>query len=182
MWGDCLNELEFRCVIDEVLCDITPFKPYAIKCNDEVGLLLISFKESETDQIRKLFTENVRKEYTSALDNIQLDGSDGYFYIMSGDSVEEKEKSSHSLIKLYRYYWNLNYKKKEHQGNLWIQKNLEKYDSGLIYSLKGKFSAGKYIDKENNMCFPFRLHESRKKNQPLFIIFHGAGALGNDNI
>ena len=182
MWGDCLSELKFRCVIDEVLCDIKPFKPYAIKCNDDVGLILIRFKESETDQIRKLFIENVREEYTSALDNIQLDGSDGYFYIMSRDSVEKKEKSSHALIKLYRYYWNLNYKKKELKGKRWIQKNLEKYDSGLICSLKGKFSACKYIDKENNMCFPFRLHESRKKNQPLFIIFHGAGALGNDNI
>ncbi len=53
-----MNELKFRCVIDEVLCDITPFKPYAIKCNEDVGLLLISFKESEKDQIRKLFIEN----------------------------------------------------------------------------------------------------------------------------
>lgn len=90
MWGDCLSELKFRCVIDEVLCDITPFKPYAIKCNDDVGLVLISFKESETDKIRKLFIENVREEYTAALDNIQLDGSDGNFYVMSRDSVDKK--------------------------------------------------------------------------------------------
>ena len=82
-----MSELKFCCVIDEVLCDITPFKPYAIKCNDDVGLLLISFKESETDKIRKLFIENVREEYTAALDNIQLDGSDGYFYIGNMSAV-----------------------------------------------------------------------------------------------
>ncbi len=180
--GDFLGELKFRCIVDDVLCDTTPFKSYAIKCNNDVGLLLIHFKESETDQIRKLFIENVREEYRSMLDNIQLDGSDGYFYVLSRKSIDKKQKIPYSPLKLRRYYWYLSYKKKEHKSKLWIQKNLEKYDSGLICSLKGKFSVCKYIDKENNMCFPSRLHESKKKNQPLFIIFHGAGALGNDNI
>lgn len=182
MWGDCLSELKFHCVIDEVLCDITPFKPYAIKGNDDVGLVLISFKESETEKIRDLFIKNVNEEYISALDNIQLDGSDGCFYVLSRESIEKKGKISYSHIKFRRYYWYLNYKKKERKAKLWIQNNLEKYDNGLKRFSKGKFSAYKYIDKENNMCFPFRLHESKKENQPLFILFHGAGALGNDNI
>ena len=32
------------------------------------------------------------------------------------------------------------------------------------------------------MSFPFRLFKTKEKNRPLFVVFHGAGALGNDNI
>ena len=148
-----MSQLNFRCIVDEFLCDITPFKPYAIKCNDDVGLILISFKESETEQIRNLFIENVREEYSSALDNIQLEGSDGYFYVLSRERIDKKQKISYSLIKFRRYYWYLKYKKKERKAKLWIQKNLEKYDNGLNRFSKGKFSAYKYIDKENNTAF-----------------------------
>ncbi len=181
-----MSDLNFRCLIDNTLCDITPFKPYAVKGDFDLGLVLISFDESELDTVRKLFKENVRDGFDSYLNNIQLEGSDGWLYIMSQTSVDKKEKMPHPIMKAYKYYYK--YKKKETKSKEWIKKNSNadrieenngKYNNGIM-----KFSCGnyRYIDKENEMCFPFRLHKSKKADRPLFVLFHGAGALGNENI
>ncbi len=172
-----MSGLRFRCLIDNTLCDITPFKSYAEKCALDVGLILIAFGENELDTVRKLFRENVRNGYESYLNNIQLEGSDGYLYIMSLTSADKKEKMPHSIIKAYNYYYK--YKKKEKKSKEWIKANSEKHNNGIIKLSCGNY---RYIDKENEMCFPFRLHKSKKADRPLFVLFHGAGALGNKNI
>lgn len=175
-----MSNLSFRCLIDNYLCDITPFKPYVEKGDFDIGLVLIVFKENEIDTIRNLFKDNIRNGHCSYLDNIQLEGNDGYLYIMSQSSIEKKEKMPHSIMRAYRYY--KSYKKKQNKANLYITKELNHNNDGIRKISNGKFSAYKYTDKNNSMSFPFRLFTTKEKNRPLFIIFHGAGALGNDNI
>ncbi len=178
--GECVENLKFRCLVDDNLCDIEPFNPYIEKGDFDLGLALIAFCESELDTIRGLFRENIREDRESYLDNIQLEGSDGYLYIMSQTSLNKKEKMPYSIMRAYRYYYK--FKKKEKKGKEWINENNDKHSSGLIKLSGGKFSAYKYIDKENEMCFPLRLLESKENGKPLFVFFHGAGAMGNDNI
>lgn len=173
-----MSNLKFRCLIDDCLCDIAPFAPYTVKGKSDSGLVLIAFDESELDTIRKLFKENVRDGYISRLNHIQLEGSDGNLYIMSQKAVEKKEKMPHSIMRAYKYYYS--YKKKENKGQEWIKKNQTKYKNGLVKTSGGILPAYKYID--NDICFPFRLHVSKETNKPLFVLFHGAGALGNDNV
>ncbi|MBQ7118039.1 MAG: prolyl oligopeptidase family serine peptidase [Clostridia bacterium] len=172
-----MSNLKFRCLIDDTLCDITPFKPYAEKCDYDLGLVLITFDEGDLDTVRQLFKENVREGYESYLNNIQLEGSDGCLYIMSQTSADKKEKMPHSIMKAYKYYHN--YKKKERKSKDWIKAVGEKNNNGIVKLPCGNY---RYIDKENEMCFPFRLHKSKKAGRPLFVLFHGAGALGNENI
>lgn len=184
-----MSNLKFRCLIDNYLCDITPFEAYVEKGAMDVGLVLIAFSENELDTIRKLFSENVREGHEAHLNRIQLEGSDGYLYILSQASIDKKEKMPHSIMRAYRYYYK--FKKKENKGKewikdnnakQWIEENNESQNNGLTKLSGGKFPAYKYNDKENEMCFPFRLHTSKGKNKPLFVLFHGAGAMGNDNI
>ena len=99
-----MSKLRFRCLIDDYLCNITPFKAYIEKGTLDNGLILIDFAEDELDTIRKIFTENIRNGQESYLNQIQLEGSDGYLYIMSETSVEKKEKMPHSIMRAYRYY------------------------------------------------------------------------------
>ncbi|MBQ3136687.1 MAG: prolyl oligopeptidase family serine peptidase [Clostridia bacterium] len=181
-----MSEMKFRCLIDNTLCDIMPFKSYAEKGDFDLGLVLIGFSEKETEKIRQLFKDNVREGYESYLNNIQLEGSDGNLYIMSQTSVDKKEKMPHSIMKAYKYYYS--YKKKENKSKQWIKENtakkriddnLGKNEEGIVKHFGGNY---RYIDKENEMCFPFRLYKSKKADRPLFILFHGAGALGNENI
>ncbi len=174
-----MSDLRFRCLIDNYLCDITPFDAYIEKGAPDIGLVLIAFNENELDTIRRIFKENVRDMYEAYLNRIQLEGSDGYLYIMSQESVEKKEKMPHSIMRSYRYYYK--YKKKENKSKEWIKNNNRKAD-GIIRLSSGRLSAYKYNEKENKMCFPFRLRTSKEKNKPLFVLFHGAGALGHDNI
>ena len=75
----------------------------------------------------------------------------------------------------------MRYKKKQRRTDKYIENELENYD-GIRKIHGGRFSAYKFTDKSNNMSFPFRLYKSKEKNSPLFVLFHGAGALGNDNI
>lgn len=184
-----MNALKFRCLIDNFLCDITPFESYVEKSAYDVGLILIAFNENELDIIRNLFKENVRDGYEAYLNTIQLEGSDGYLYILSQTTITQKEKMPHSIMSAYKDYYK--FKKKEHKGKewikdnnakQWIEENNKRQNSGLTKLCGGRFSAYKYNDAENEMCFPFRLYTAKSNNKPLFVLFHGAGAMGNDNI
>lgn len=173
-----MSDLRFRCLIDNDFYDAAPFKPYVEKGSAKIGFVLIAFNEDELDKIRNIFKESVRQGQESSLKRIQLEGSDGYLYILSQTSVEKKEKMPYSIMRAYRYY--KGYKKKQNKAAVHIKKELDR-NCGIRKVSGGKFSAYKYNDKENDMCFPFRLRTSKEANKPLFILFHGAGAMGNDN-
>lgn len=175
-----VSDLRFRCLIDDFLCDIAPFEAYIEKGTIGSGLILISFDEQELDIIRTLFKNNVRNGQESYLDRIQLSGTDGYLYIMSLTSLEKKEKMPHSIMKAYRYY--KSYKKKQLRADEYINNEIKNNNAGIRKIHGGRFGSYKYTDKTNHMSFPFRLFEAKKNDRPLFVIFHGAGALGNDNI
>lgn len=93
-----MSNLRFRCLVDNDFCDIAPFEPYIEKGSSDMGLALIAFDESELDTIKSLLKE------------AQLEGSDGYLYILSQGSIEKKGKMPNSVMKAYRYY--KRYKKK----------------------------------------------------------------------
>lgn len=163
-----MSDLRFRCLVDNDFCDIAPFEPYIEKGSSDMGLALIAFDESELDTVKSLLNET------------QLEGSDGYLYTLSQGSVEKKGKIPHSVMKAYRYY--KRYKKKQNRAAAHIERELSHSGDGIRKVSGGKFSAYKYTDQENKICFPFRLRASKNKNEPLFILLHGAGAMGSDNL
>lgn len=175
-----MDNLRFRCLIDNYLCDIAPFEAYIEKGTIALGLILISFDENEIDTIRTLFKENTHVGQEAYLNRIQLSGTDGYLYIMSQTSLEKKEKMPHSIMKAYKYY--KSYKKKQLKADEYINDEIKSNIDGIRKIHGGKFGSYKYTDKTNHMSFPFRLFEAKEMNRPLFVIFHGAGALGNDNV
>lgn len=175
-----MSNLSFRCLIDSYLCNIEPFESYIEKGTIASGLILIAFDENDFDIIRTLFKDNVHNGQEAYLDKIQLVGTDDYLYIMSQTSLEKKEKMPHSIMKAYRYY--KHYKKKQLRADDYIRREIENNEDGIRKIHGGKFSSYKYTDKANKMSIPFRLFETKEKNRPLFVLFHGAGALGHDNI
>ena len=162
-----MSNLRFRCLVDNDFCDIAPFEPYIEKGSSDMGLALIAFDENELDTIKNLLKE------------AQLEGSDEYLYILSQGSIEKKGKMPNSITKAYRYY--KRYKKKQNRVAAHIEKELSRSGDGIKKVSGGRFSAYKYTDRENKICFPFRFRASKNKNKPLFILLHGAGAMGNDN-
>lgn len=86
----------------------------------------------------------------------------------------------HSVTKAYRYY--KRYKKKQNRAAANIEKKLSRSGDGIKKVSGGRFSAYKYTDRENKICFPFRFRASKDKNKPLFVLLHGAGAMGSDNL
>lgn len=163
-----MSNLRFRCLVDNDFCDIAPFEPYIEKGSSDMGLALIAFDESELDTIKSLLKE------------AQLEGSDEYLYILSQGSIEKKGKMPNSITKAYRYY--KRYKKKQNRAAANIEKKLSRSGDGIKKVSGGRFSAYKYTDRENKICFPFRLRASKDKDEPLFVLLHGAGAMGSDNL
>lgn len=104
-----MSNLRFRCLVDSDFCDIAPFEPYIEKGSSDMGLALIAFDESELDTVKSLLNET------------QLEGSDGYLYILSQCSIEKKDKMPNSITKAYRYY--KRYKKKQNRAAANIEKN-----------------------------------------------------------
>ena len=137
-----MSDLRFRCLVDSDFRDIAPFEPYIEKGSSDMGLALIAFDESELDTIKSLLNET------------QLEGSDGYLYTLSQGSVEKKGKMPNSITKAYRYY--KRYKKKQNQAAAHIEKKLIRSGDGIRKVSGSRFSAYKYTDQENKICFPFR--------------------------
>lgn len=107
-----MSNLRFRCLVDNDFCDIAPFEPYIEKGSSDIGLALIAFDESELGTIKNLLKE------------AQLEGSDGYLYILSQSSIEKKGKMPNSITKAYRYY--KRYKKKQNRAAANIEKKLSR--------------------------------------------------------
>lgn len=175
-----MSRLRFYSLIDNYLCDIAPFEAYIEKGTVASGLILISFDEKEIDAIRKLFKDNIHNGQEAYLDKIQLAGTDDFLYILSQTSLEKKEKMPHSIMKAYRYYKSC--KKKQGRADQYISHEIKNNNDGTRKIHGGKCSSYKYTDKSNNMSFPFRLLQAKEKNRPLFVLFHGAGAMGKENI
>lgn len=144
-----MSNLRFRCLVDNDFCDIAPFEPYIEKGSSDMGLALIAFDENELDTIKNLLKE------------AQLEGSDEYLYILSQGSIEKKGKMPNSITKAYRYY--KRYKKKQNRVAAHIEKELSRSGDGIKKVSGGRFSAYKYTDRENKICFPFGFVQAKIK-------------------
>lgn len=170
-----MNNLRFRCLFGDNFCNLTPFEKYIEKSRLDLGVVLIAFNENEIETVCNLFKENVHAGSESRLNRIELEGSDGYIYVMYMSAIERKDKMTRSIEWSYNYF--CKYRTKEIKAKKQISKFNSKYKDGILKSF-----GYKYNDKENNMCFPFRFRKSKNANRPLCILFHGAGAMGTDNI
>lgn len=79
-----MSNLRFRCLVDSDFCDIAPFEPYIEKGSLDMGLALIAFDESELDTIKNLLKE------------AQLEGSNGYLYILYTVARLHREKGQNA--------------------------------------------------------------------------------------
>ena len=86
-----MSGLNFRCLIDNYLCDITPFEDYVEKGAMDVGLLLIAFNEYEIEAIRNLFKEKVAEFINSdLLRNVTVSDWDTIFKAIMATEFETK--------------------------------------------------------------------------------------------
>jgi len=66
-----------------------------------------------------------------------------------------------SITKAYRYY--KHYKKKQNRAAANIEKKLSRSGDGIKKVYGGRFSAYKYTDRENKICFPSGFAQAKIK-------------------
>ena len=157
------------------------FLPYAIKLSENSDAIYCEMDDRDIEHFKDNF------DFTPTIwgeKKINLFGSDGFYYILSSDGLE-KTNTKCNLKNLDKYYKShLKFSKSTTKNETWIESQLIKSDK-TQYQEQGArllhFKSYVFIDKENAFAFKYRFKRSKEK-APLVIYFHGAGALGKDNI
>ncbi len=157
------------------------FLPYAIKQSESGDVIYCEMDDSDIAYIKDNF------DFTPTIwgeKKINLFGSDGFYYILSSSGLE-KTNIKCNLKKLDKYYKShLKFSKSTIKNEVWIKNELKKSDK-TQYQEQGislfHLKSFEFADKENNFAFKYRFKMSKEK-APLVIYFHGAGALGKDNV
>ncbi len=164
------------------------YDKFIIESNVEVAL--ICFCDDDLDNIYQCFRQSCEVEKT-IFDNgimqvvvFEFIGEDNWLYRINYKTDEVSKEFKWPLKKLFKQYKNSEKTSiiiKEKKENI-----LKNYKQDTIVNNKTFISNYKkytFIDKENLMSIAFRFKKSSKNEKmPLVIYFHGAGALGDDNI
>lgn len=177
--------MKYRLIFAESFFDLSMFKN--LKCKKFFSLRILEFDDSNSVEIFNL----LRNAYVSPNMPNSIDeegfyvfGRDRYIYTLNKYGIKKEKKDARFALRAYFYevlfvlrsvrlkiserYIRKTLKKSEHTENICIDSS-------------GRFKKGEFIDKENEICFSYRVSCSKEKNKPIVIYFHGAGSIGKEN-
>ncbi len=163
------------------------FAKYIEKSSDKIAL--ISFCENDFEEIYQCFKQSCQgmNDFDDGMLNVvffEFIGEDNYSYKMNYSNGEIKKGFKWPLKKLINQYKSSEKIIVEEEK---IKNQIaQNYNENKIIKHKSLIpNYGKYnfIDRDSLESIAFRFKKSSKKEKmPLVIYFHGAGALGNDNV
>lgn len=173
--------MKFNDIITPEIGDLSKFEPYKRYGDEKEGIIVIQFDESQLDDIREKLNLH---EILAKSGGYCCYGEDNYIYELTEDSVIKRQKSDRSIQRRYlidrHRMKNFLKIKSKHQKHLQQYSKTGSYQNGLPLF---RFKSYRFVDKENGISFSYRLKPSKsKEKQPLVVLFHGAEALGSDNI
>lgn len=158
-------------IVTEDSYNLNALSRYIIKGSVTEGIALISFREEDFDDIRAKFSsENLAQFYRE----------DRALCRLTESGMVKFGKARRSLNTWYRR----EYRRFSRKKNLNLRlKNCSRTEIHPQKIPAARYKAYEYIDRENSMIFPywFRRAQSGEK-QPQVVYFHGAGAMGSENI
>lgn len=152
-------------------CDLNALSRYIVRGSAAEGIALITFQEKDFDDIRAKFApENLAQFYRE----------DRALCRLTESGMEEFGRASRSLNTWYRRAHRRFTCKMELELRLASCAQTEIHPQRIPAV---RYKAYEYIDRENGMLFPYRFRRARiGEKQPLVVYFHGAGAMGEDNL
>lgn len=158
-------------IVTEDSYNLNDLSRYIIKGSVTEGIALISFQEEDFDDIRAKFSsENLAQFYRE----------DRALCRLTESGMVKFGKACQSLNTWYRRERRRFSRKKN------LNLRLKNCSQTEIHPQKipaARYKAYEYIDRENSMIFPYRFRRAPGgEKQPLVVYFHGAGAMGSENI
>ncbi|HIR52254.1 MAG TPA: alpha/beta fold hydrolase [Candidatus Onthovicinus excrementipullorum] len=158
-------------IVTEDSCDLNALSRYVIRGSAAEGIAMIAFQEKDLGDIREKFApENLAQFYRE----------DRALCRLTESGMEEFGRASRPLKVWYR---------REHRRFARKRKLKLRLKSCTQTEIRPqkipavRYKAYEYIDRENGMIFPYRFRRAPGgKKQPLVVYFHGASAMGEDNI
>lgn len=164
-------EMKYYDIVTVGSCDLNALSRYMIRGSAAEGIAMIEFQEKDFDDIRAKFApKNLAQFYRE----------DRALYRLTESGMEEFGKAARSLNTWYRREYRRFIRKRKLNFRL---KNCSRTDLRPQKTPAARYKAYEYIDRKNGVIFPYRFRRAPGgEKQPLVVYFHGAGAMGNDNI
>lgn len=173
--------MKYRTFIDGDFFDTSGIADYIVSYDKKYNFAHIEF---ESDEACDIWNKMKWQEYYDKGCHIFALDENGNRYELSADGIGEATPGKFSYEKNYKRQ--CDDKDSRRKISEQIERRAEKYaESGICKSRLqiGKYKAFTYVDRENKISFPYRLKRSKgTAKQPLVVYFHGAGALGFDNL
>lgn len=177
--------MRYKLIFAAKLFDLSGFKN--IRYKKFFGLRILRFDDSNSAEIFNL----VKKSYISKNMPNDIDeegfyvfGRDRYIYTLNKYGVKKEKKDVRFALRAYFYEMlfvlrSVRLKRAERYN----RKSLKaaEHTVNICNDSSGDFKKGEFIDKENELCFSYRVRYAKEKNNPIIVYFHGAGSIGKDN-
>lgn len=178
----CARFMKCRMFFDCDLIDSSGLEDYAVAYDEKNNFVHIEFDSEEAREAWEKM--NLQFYCDKGYQFFALDES-GKRHKFSADGVDNAiSPKKYSYRKRFKQQCAV--KRKYTRTNQQIKSCVKKFGKSGIFAKKaslGKYKAYTYVDYENSFSFPFRFKKCDSSTpQPLVVYFHGAGALGFDNI
>lgn len=147
----------------------------------------IRFEESDCEKVYKVISAVFEKYGVEPPGEHDANGEDGFIYLLRKDEIVRTDRKTEPVKEKMKLVFMSKYSNAKTRS---YKRSKKYFDSLLSATDKTKiikdcslsnFKRYKFVCKEENTAFCFRLKKSRNENAPLVIFFHGAGCIGKDN-
>lgn len=147
----------------------------------------IGFSDSDGKKVYGIISAVFEKYGEEPPKEHEVNGNDGFIWLLSEKEITKTERKAKTIKEKMRArvlgsYSNTEQKRFK-RSKRYFDALMSKSDETKIiknFSLL-QFKKYKFVCKEENTAFCFRLKKSRSENAPFVIFFHGAGCIGKDN-
>ncbi len=177
--------MRYKFIFYEKQFDISEFKD--IKCKKFFSLRIMEFEDSDSAEIFSVLKKSfLDKEMPFDIDEegFCVFGKDKYVYTLNKYGIKKEKQDDKYELRAYFYETlfvlrSIRLKRSER----YIKKalNATECTKNNCSDSSGDFKKGEFVDKENELCFSYRVRYAKEKNRPIVIYFHGAGSIGKEN-
>ena len=164
--------------------DLTFFEKYIFKGSIKKGYVIIKFDSSEINDVISVYQESFvfNDIYPEMLRNLSFFASDGFIYTDDGEVLINTNQFG--FFKFIRILSVVKSRiRKSNKARLVLEKKSKIYSYSTFNNKRGysKFKSFEFYNKENNICYNFRIKRAKSVNQPLVVFMAGGGCHGYDN-
>ncbi len=171
--------MKYKFVASNLHFDTSKLKK--LKHKEILGVFIIDFDDSNREQIYNDIINALLPRDIILGNDINVIGDDGFVYIVNERGVSNPRKIPLYFPRVLAF--NITRSKKNSKSAKYINSALKEHAKTEHISKPSlsEYKKGEFFDKENGLCFSYRVRPAKDKNKPVVLFYHGAGCIGKEN-